>query len=541
MKIKFKLFLFLIFFIGNSYAQTLITDTLARKYYKKYVVDDATGAKNGSYEMVYYGKTLTKGSYKNGKRNGVWEFTGYNDNLQQKGSYVDDLKDGEWRSYYLAGELSCIMPYKMGKNDGVFKGFYENGNLSFEKPYVNDVVHGTFTEYFPDGKVHKITTYLGDTLNGVSKEYYESGILKVEKYMKGDLKDSIYTSYYGNAALHEKLMYKKGSLYNVISYLGVDGKKFDYGTLKDGTGTIRFFDANGKLISEEILKNSFLDGYAKYYKEGMVSREGNYMTGKREGLWITNYPTGELSAKTNYKNGLLEGDAVDYLKNGGIQGKGKYENGQRSGLWVSYDENGLPYSEINYSDGLMNGEAKYYKKGKLSSEGKYNKGSKIYIWKTYDENGLETTSYDYGYAFVTKEEADKKKDTQTPFPPPPPPPPPPGTKPATNQTEDIFTITEQMPSFPGGNEMMTEFVQKNIVYPQMEKEAGIQGTCYVTFVVDQVGEIRDVRILRGVAGGKGCDIEAKRIVEMMPRWNPGMQSGQPVSVQFNFPIKYHLR
>jgi protein TonB len=102
----------------------------------------------------------------------------------------------------------------------------------------------------------------------------------------------------------------------------------------------------------------------------------------------------------------------------------------------------------------------------------------------------------------------------------------------------IFTVVEDQPSFPGGEEARIRYLNDNIRYPQMAREAGIQGTVFVTFVVERDGSVTDVRILRGIGGG--CDEEAVRVVRNMPRWNPGRQRGQPVRVQFNMPIRYVL-
>lgn len=104
---------------------------------------------------------------------------------------------------------------------------------------------------------------------------------------------------------------------------------------------------------------------------------------------------------------------------------------------------------------------------------------------------------------------------------------------------EIFTVVEAMPTFPGGDTERMRFLQENIKYPQMARESGIQGTVYVTFVVEPNGSVSDVRILRGIGGG--CDEEAIRVIKLMPKWEPGMQRGKPVRVQFNMPIKFTLQ
>lgn len=102
----------------------------------------------------------------------------------------------------------------------------------------------------------------------------------------------------------------------------------------------------------------------------------------------------------------------------------------------------------------------------------------------------------------------------------------------------VFTVVEDMPQFQGGDEGRINFLTDNIRYPQMAKEEGIQGTVYVTFVIDENGKVTHAEILRGIGGG--CDEEALRVVRLMPRWKPGKQSGRNVRVQFNMPIKFTL-
>jgi protein TonB len=107
------------------------------------------------------------------------------------------------------------------------------------------------------------------------------------------------------------------------------------------------------------------------------------------------------------------------------------------------------------------------------------------------------------------------------------------------ESKPVFTIVEEMPSFPGGDTERNKFLAENIQYPQQATENGIQGTVYVSFVVDSKGNVTDVKILRGIGGG--CDEEALRVVRMMPKWHPGKQNGKNVRVLFNMPIYFKLQ
>lgn len=103
----------------------------------------------------------------------------------------------------------------------------------------------------------------------------------------------------------------------------------------------------------------------------------------------------------------------------------------------------------------------------------------------------------------------------------------------------IFTIVEEMPSFPGGEAELFKYLGKTVKYPPMAQDAGITGVVYMTFVVDENGKVKDPKVLRGIGGG--CDEEAIRVVKAMPAWEPGKQRGKPVRVQYNLPIRFTLR
>lgn len=104
---------------------------------------------------------------------------------------------------------------------------------------------------------------------------------------------------------------------------------------------------------------------------------------------------------------------------------------------------------------------------------------------------------------------------------------------------EIFTVVEEMPTFPGGDQALLEYMAKNTKYPPLARENGLQGIVVVTFVVDEKGNISNVQVLRGIGGG--CDEEAIRVVKSMPAWKPGKQRGMPVRVQYNLPFRFTLR
>lgn len=101
------------------------------------------------------------------------------------------------------------------------------------------------------------------------------------------------------------------------------------------------------------------------------------------------------------------------------------------------------------------------------------------------------------------------------------------------------TFVEQMPSFPGGEAALAKFLSNNIRYPHMAANNDIEGRVFVQFIVDYEGNIKDVKTIGAVKGG-GLEEEAIRLVKLMPKWKPGKQNGQAVSVFFNLPVVFQI-
>lgn len=95
-----------------------------------------------------------------------------------------------------------------------------------------------------------------------------------------------------------------------------------------------------------------------------------------------------------------------------------------------------------------------------------------------------------------------------------------------------------MPQYPGGDQARNKYLIENIKYPEQAMKQGIQGTVYVSFVVEKDGTVSNVKLLKGIGGG--CDEESIRIVKGMPAFKPGTQKGEPVRVQFTMPIYFKL-
>ena len=112
-------------------------------------------------------------------------------------------------------------------------------------------------------------------------------------------------------------------------------------------------------------------------------------------------------------------------------------------------------------------------------------------------------------------------------------------KPKEEKKEEIFRSVEQMPQFPGGEAALMKYLQSHINYPPMAAENNVQGRVVVQFVVDKTGKVGEVKVVRSV--DKDLDKEAVRVCKSLPKFTPGRQNGQAVSVWYTLPVTFKLQ
>jgi protein TonB len=110
-------------------------------------------------------------------------------------------------------------------------------------------------------------------------------------------------------------------------------------------------------------------------------------------------------------------------------------------------------------------------------------------------------------------------------------------EPAPKTTErKVYDFVEVEPAFPGGVQALYSYLSKEVQYPTFAKESNVEGTVWVSFVVDKYGNISDIDVLKSI--GFGCDEEVVDAIRNMPKWTPGMQGGAAVDVRYKLPFKF---
>ena len=243
----------------------------------------------------------------------------------------------------------------------------------------------------------------------------------------------------------------------------------------------------------------------------------------------TYYPNGKVESEITFKDTIREGEAKFYYEDGTIKEERLYVNGKVAGLVKVYYPNGKLKELINIEDGKREGPTSLF-----DEEGKYVKDIMF-------ENGIQVVEKENPY--VTKESPKeitgnkneqqvvasviknvKKQNYELP---------PPQEKEDMGDDPAIYRTVEVMPEPVGGYEA----IKKKLIYPELAKENGIQGTVEVLITVDEFGEVTSAEVTKGI--GYGCD-ETARIAVYYTKFKPGLQRGKPVKVQMTVPIEFKI-
>lgn len=105
---------------------------------------------------------------------------------------------------------------------------------------------------------------------------------------------------------------------------------------------------------------------------------------------------------------------------------------------------------------------------------------------------------------------------------------------------ETFKFVEQMPAFQGGEEEMFKFLGENVRYPKEAKEEGIEGIVVYSFVVEKDGSVSNIKAVKSLS--PEIDKEALRVIKMTDKkWEPGLQGGEPVRVEYTLPMRFTIK
>lgn len=398
------------------------------------------------------------------------------------------------------------------------------------------------TEFFYEGQdIIYATTYNTD-----GKKIREGILVTVtEKFVPSSRRHDTWSFYYNNGALWKTLNYKFGKLEGRATYYdSASGKvrttgKFVNGE-RDSVWTYYYLN-NYSVRKIEAYKDGFLEGAYKEFNEGSdkVFVEGNYHNGKLTGNWKCYYPqTDKLLIEAYYKNGSANAVIYDSSSKMKIM-EGPYKNWKKTGEWKMYFPRSTKvFLTEEYANDLLNGRfiqydtagnivlACMYTQGRKNGEmiGYYEGTDKIWTVLNFVNDTLhgQLTSYYRSGNVKRKESYDMNHILENKcF--------------SDNGAEIDCSPFVTMAAFDG--DVMT-YIGDNLQYPEVARDAGIEGKVEVGFWINESGLVNNVQVLKGI--DKACDEEAVRLVSHMPPWHPMMVDDRPVMSYKTLPIVFWI-
>ncbi|MBD78504.1 MAG: hypothetical protein CL840_06270 [Crocinitomicaceae bacterium] len=482
--------------ISSSFRNPLYYSGKVTTYFENGKVNYLHRYRNGNIDgesRIYYesGKLKELGHYEGGDREQEWIGFYEDSTVNWKGTYDDDQQKGEWMWNYKNGQPRQIGFYNQGKKVGDWKGYFQSGLPHYLVQYNDESLYqGEVWFKYENGNYKVKGQYSNDLKDGDWVSYYKNGQVKLEGRFDKGVRVGVWKGYYSDGSIEVSLSYVNGKLMgDAIWYhpSGAISVQEQYGQKK--MKKVSIYDRDGKKAKSESLYN------APNVKPINLCKQLNRRLGeivKPEGVKKL-----KLEVRINEKNEFLGFSISDSAK--WTKYYGSVSGVLNSIQWESRVIMGQPRESIEYYNFLI-------VEGKLTP-------SYLRYRSPYTRYGLMPEHYEP--ELVADEYIEDLK------------------------SREVYTIVENMPKYPGGEEAMYQYLAKTVKYPPMAKDAGIQGIVYATFVVRRDGRVVDIRVLRGIGGG--CDEEAIRVIGQMPKWKAGTQRGRRVSVQYNLPIRFILR
>jgi antitoxin component YwqK of YwqJK toxin-antitoxin module len=222
-----------------------------------------------------------------------------------------------------------------------------------------------------------------------------------------------------------------------------------------------------------------------------------------------------VSPDKKYKVGLYQ----EWWDDGTLMAEGQFENGKETGEWYKHTS-----GRGNYVNGKMEGEWKESnQKGQLTSVYNYKNGIRDGAFIKYDSLGRIYNEGIYRADTIFSQLKEKRELSESEIMPM-----------LASCTSDDRKERQEC-----SNLALLNYIYKNLKYPRMAREYGVQGSAIASFVIDKDGSIADIYIKRGLC--QDIKNEIIRLLHNMPVWNPGIQRGKPVRVLFTLPIKFRLK
>lgn len=432
----------LIFSLVLAFTVTSPSDTVewanwghSQAFFMKYQrsVNDTTML-HGDFESYFKGNLIMKGSFKQNRKDGLWEhFDPITRKLSARGYYRHGHRNGRWEFFVADGLLRAQKDYKGGLPAGYHTSYYGTGKKRCEVKLKNDTTIESVVLFYARGDTLlrrdcKPTEWGGQCTH---RSYYRKGPRYEDYNFIIDRRDSLvqkmlargedylsevflldpvsdelaarsatklngsYRKYHTSGRLWEQLYYDEGKLINALATYSWFGRNRDGGDFINGNGTHIRYSSRGDTARIENHLDGLRNGQARYFEPRNRKRaEGYFEKGKPSGRWT-------LRGSDQHPRAIVEFHSTDSASIKGLKRKhldafeGSYTKNLRQGKWVLYDYYGDTLAVEHYQQGLLHGRFKLFTSGLMERVGNYYKGVPDGKWYTFNRSGKVTWVEDF--------------------------------------------------------------------------------------------------------------------------------------------------
>ena len=310
-----------------SFSETIQQHQLVEKdglVYKRGSTQPFTGSVLDVYDNSLI---MGTGTYKDGKRDGMWFSFWKNGNIQYEGVFKDGKEHGFFESFYENGQLKERKTYKDGKEEGLVEQFYENGQLDYKGNWKDGMEDGFYEIFYENGQLDHRGNFKDGKKHGLVEIHYENGQIEERGKYKNGEQDGLWEWFDKNGQLEYRGNYKNGEQEGLHETFRDDGQ-YERRTINGNYS----YEDHGYYVFETSEGEYYLDLYEVFDKDGEL-------------LVRKDFKNGEEYRKENYFESYHDGHV--------LMSKGYYKNEKKDGIWEYYDNGGsLTLTEV-YKEGEL--------------------------------------------------------------------------------------------------------------------------------------------------------------------------------------------
>lgn len=308
-----------------------------------------------------------------------------NGNMESRGQFTNNETSGVWEFYFETGKLKMRGILFKGANYGKWEYFFERGQKSMEGIINGRDREGEWKTYYESGHLKEVGSYEKNQREGHWKSFFEDGTLKGEIDYSDD--HGRYVEYYQSGKVRAEGPRSGSRSVGYWRYFSEDGTLQSDGEFVDGkkSGVWTSYYTSGKPSAKGTISNDEPTGeWTYWFEDGKTSSTGSYEQGKKKGTWSTYSSTGKLLTEIHYAEGA--GEYLEYFENGKLKTRGLLLEEKREGTWEFYDETGHREGTCTYKAG-MGTYYGYFKNGALQTKGAMDGDLKTGTWEIYENDG----------------------------------------------------------------------------------------------------------------------------------------------------------